>query len=125
MGKQKMTSVSALIDNECPSAVYVYCEGCSRRLLCFTAPAVRPSHDGSNCMTQRVKNPFRQLCWRNIDTMIVYDAMGRQIEVLVDVRQQAGQHERVFDASSLPSGLYFCQLETKHHRQVKGMLLTK
>ena len=57
--------------------------------------------------------------------LVVYDAMGRQVAVLVDTVQRAGVHERVFEASSLPSGLYFCQLETKHYRQVKGILLTK
>jgi VCBS repeat-containing protein len=57
--------------------------------------------------------------------LAVYDAVGRQVAVLVDETQPAGYHERVFDASRLHSGTYFYQLKTKHFRQVKGMIFMK
>ena len=57
--------------------------------------------------------------------LAVYDALGRQVAVLVDEAQQAGYHERVFNASRLRSGTYFYQLKAKHFRQVRGMIFMK
>ncbi len=42
--------------------------------------------------------------------LTVFDLLGRQVETLVNERENAGNHSVVFDASNLPSGVYFSQL---------------
>ena len=42
--------------------------------------------------------------------MTVYDVLGREVAVLVDGVRQAGPQTVEFDASSLPSGMYFYRL---------------
>ena len=44
-------------------------------------------------------------------TLHVFDALGRRVAVLVDEVRSAGAHEVAFDASSLPSGMYFYRLQ--------------
>src|SRR5690606_20863138 len=44
-------------------------------------------------------------------TLTVYDALGRQLDVLVHGTLLAGQHEVAFDASALPSGVYLYRLD--------------
>ena len=50
--------------------------------------------------------------------LVVYDALGRPVRVLVDGVQAAGEHEAVFEAGTLPSGAYRYRLET-----AQGVLL--
>jgi hypothetical protein len=42
--------------------------------------------------------------------LTVYDALGREVAVLVDGRQEAGAHSAVFDASGLAAGTYVYRL---------------
>ena len=43
--------------------------------------------------------------------LIVYDALGREVERLVDGPVSAGYQHATFDAASLPSGVYLYRLE--------------
>ena len=45
--------------------------------------------------------------------MVVYDALGREVERLVDGMREAGRHEAAFEAGGLPSGVYFYRLEAR------------
>ena len=38
--------------------------------------------------------------------LVIFDAMGRRVRMLVDDRQQPGWHEMIFDTGDLPSGVY-------------------
>jgi hypothetical protein len=42
----------------------------------------------------------------------VVDALGREVDTLVDGFQGAGRHSIVWTASSMPNGLYFVRLRT-------------
>ncbi len=58
----------------------------------------------------------------------VFDLIGKEIAVLVDASQAAGQYTVEFDASkyaNLTSGIYFYKLETNVSSEVKKMILTK
>ncbi|MFZ1728737.1 MAG: T9SS type A sorting domain-containing protein [Bacteroidota bacterium] len=55
----------------------------------------------------------------------VYDALGREVEILVDEVRAAGTHSVVFDSKLLPSGIYFYRMETPHFSQMKKMVVAK
>lgn len=40
----------------------------------------------------------------------VYDIFGREIDLLVDEKKNAGQHEIEWDATGFPSGMYLCRM---------------
>lgn len=55
----------------------------------------------------------------------VYDRLGREVAVLVDGSQTEGEHTVSFNASNLPSGIYFYRLKTSEKIEVKKMVLAK
>jgi hypothetical protein len=57
--------------------------------------------------------------------LFVYDVLGRQIAALVDKKQDAGVFETPFDASLLPSGVYFYRLDIGAFTQTRKMVILK
>jgi hypothetical protein len=57
--------------------------------------------------------------------LIVYNLLGQRISTLVDENLEGGTYERIFDASRLPSGIYFYKLEAGHTTLVKKMMVLK
>jgi len=55
----------------------------------------------------------------------VYDIMGREVAKLADGYQTAGNHEIIFDAKDLVSGVYFVRLEAGEFKQTQKILLIK
>ena len=55
--------------------------------------------------------------------LAVYDALGREVAVLLDGAVEAGRHEAVLDATALPSGVYLVRLEAGG--QVQAQRLTR
>ena len=55
----------------------------------------------------------------------VYDVLGNEVATLVNEVKSAGEYEIKFDASELPSGIYFYQLKSGSFSQTKKMLLLK
>ncbi len=83
-------------------------------------------------LSQNYPNPF------NANTMIRYDVaitgpvrltifnlLGQRVATLLDQRQLAGTYTISWDASNLPSGLYFCRMEAANFMQTRKMLLVK
>ncbi len=68
-------------------------------------------------------NPSTEISYQlGVDSFIklkVFDAMGREVAVLVEGLKSVGNHSVTFDASALSSGIYFYQLEAD------GQLITK
>jgi hypothetical protein len=59
-------------------------------------------------------------------TMKVYNVLGQEVATLFDGNAEAGRiNSARFDASNLPSGLYFYTLKSSGTSETKRMLLTK
>ncbi|HLF20843.1 MAG TPA: T9SS type A sorting domain-containing protein [Bacteroidota bacterium] len=59
-------------------------------------------------------------------TLKVYNMLGQEVETLFDGEAQAGRIQQVkFDASRLPSGLYFAKLEVGKQQMMRKMVLMK
>jgi len=54
-----------------------------------------------------------------------YDANGRLIEVVYNNDVQTGHHTIAWDASHLPSGIYFIKLSSGDFQQIRKCLLLK
>jgi hypothetical protein len=55
----------------------------------------------------------------------VFDLLGREIAVLVDAVQQAGEHNATFRGEGLPSGVYFYKLHSAEGTSTMKMVLMK
>lgn len=55
----------------------------------------------------------------------IFDVIGKEIATLVNERMDAGTYSTVWDAASVPSGIYFYQLRAGKYLQTKKMLLLK
>ncbi|RJP74106.1 MAG: T9SS C-terminal target domain-containing protein [Candidatus Zixiibacteriota bacterium] len=55
----------------------------------------------------------------------VFDTAGRVVATLLDGWREAGAHEVTFDASGLPSGIYFVRLAAGEASQVQKVVLLK
>ena len=58
-------------------------------------------------------------------TLEVYNILGQEVAVLINEVKKAGNFKVQFDASSLPSGIYFYQLNAGEFVQSKKMILLK
>ena len=57
--------------------------------------------------------------------LCIYDILGNKIVTLVDQKQNAGNYQVVWDASTLASGVYFCTIYTGLVSSTKKMLLVR
>ena len=57
--------------------------------------------------------------------LTVYNALGQQVQVLVDGYMDSGSHQARFAAHQLPSGTYFTRLETEAGTFTKSIILMK
>jgi hypothetical protein len=55
----------------------------------------------------------------------VYDILGKEVAILANEFKQAGTHNLNFDATGLPSGIYFYTLATNNFIVTKKMMLLK
>jgi len=55
----------------------------------------------------------------------IYDALGRELETIIDQELSAGKHSIRFDAKNYPSGIYFYKLKTKRFISTMKMILIK
>jgi hypothetical protein len=58
-------------------------------------------------------------------SLVVFDLLGREVAVLANEIQTAGQHQVQFSASSLSSGVYFYKLQAGNEVITKKMMLLK
>ena len=54
--------------------------------------------------------------------LIVYDIIGREVTRLLDAPRAQGEHQVVFEASSLPAGLYMVRLNVNDQQQTHMLI---
>ncbi len=57
--------------------------------------------------------------------IIVYDIMGKEIEMILNDELQAGTHETQWNASKFSSGIYFYKIQSGDYTETKRMTLIK
>ncbi len=57
--------------------------------------------------------------------LTVYDRLGREVKTLVDENKSAGTYTIEFNASGLPSGIYFYRIKTNDRTEVRKMIFAK
>ena len=55
--------------------------------------------------------------------LTVFDLLGREVEVLVDQAQSAGNHRVAFAPERLPGGIYFYSLNTGKEQVIRSMVI--
>jgi hypothetical protein len=83
-------------------------------------------------LSQNYPNPFNPVTTirykipdQSFATLKVFDLLGREISTLVNEEKSAGNYEVKFNASSLPSGIYFYRLQSANFDKIKKMILMK
>ena len=84
-------------------------------------------------LSQNFPNPFNpstKISWQlpvsSWITLKIFDALGSEVETLVNEYQNSGNHSRLYIVNSiLPSGIYFYQLKAGDYVETKKMLLLK
>jgi hypothetical protein len=57
--------------------------------------------------------------------VIIYDALGKQKEIIVNESLKAGEYSVDWNAGNFPSGVYFYNLITQSFTETKKMILIK
>lgn len=77
-------------------------------------------------------NPFNpsttisfQLPSSGVVSVKIFDFLGREVAVLVDDREEAGNHEVTWDARPFSSGVYVCQLTAGSSRSMLKLVLIR
>ena len=115
---------SVILDDSTYNLWYGGLDGCTWRIGYATSNVDPVSVRTSGALietfnlSQNFPNPFNPSTTikyglkerANVDLKI-FDINGRELSILIDKEQSAGNYEIVFDASSLPSGIYFYRLQ--------------
>jgi hypothetical protein len=101
----------------------------------FVITAVRREHAGvpvGFSLSQNFPNPFNavttlkySLPVRSAVRLQVFDVLGRQVALLENDIQAAGTHVARWDASSYPSGVYYCRITSGMFGETRRMLLMR
>ncbi len=83
-------------------------------------------------LMQNYPNPFNPstmisftLPEQQMVTVIIYDALGREVNELINSTLSKGVHQINFRADNLTSGQYFYRIKTGNFSQVKKMMVLK
>ena len=95
-----------------------------------TATAVGPPQDFSLC--QNYPNPFNGqtfICYclptSTHVSLRIYGLLGTEVAVLLNHTEQAGNKRICFDASGLPTGVYFYRLVTNEYVKTRKLIVLK
>lgn len=92
-------------------------------------PSVKPK---AFALSQNYPNPFNSATVLNYTlpeagwvTLSVYNILGRCVDILHRGNRQAGDYTVAWDASDLPSGIYFARIKAGRHSDSIKLLLLK
>ena len=98
----------------------------------ITSVAATNNQTSQDIFFQNYPNPFNpttkisfSLQQKSQIKLKVFDVLGREIQILADGVYEAGKHEVEFNATNLPSGVYFYNLTTGSNSITKKMLLLR
>jgi len=81
---------------------------------------------------QNAPNPFNPATVIRYDVpeacvvrLMVYDVLGREVDVLVDGETKAGHHTAVWEAQEAASGIYFVRMQAGDFVQVRKMVVIR
>jgi hypothetical protein len=81
---------------------------------------------------QNYPNPFNPTTNISYDVPVqglvqldVFDVLGRKITTLVNGEMNAGRYNVAWNASEMPSGIYFCRMQAENFHQVRKVVLLK
>ena len=109
--------------------------GVYRRALAEVVTSV--NHNASEVpmsieLAQNYPNPFNpstnisfSVPFKSFVTLIVFDALGREVSSIVAEELLAGAYSRHWDAANVPSGVYFYRLQAGAYTETKKMLLLR
>ena len=125
------TCVNALVSDE--DFIYAATEsGVFKRSRMISAVVVNPPLPRSFVLKQNYPNPFNPTTTieygvgsRQYVELTVYNVLGQKIAVLVNGERNGGNYRVNFDASRLPSGVYFYRLKTSGYSETKKMVLIR
>ena len=74
-------------------------------------------------------NPTTKINWQapipGLQTIKIFDMLGREIRTLVNEYKSAGKYKTEFNTTNLPSGVYFYQLRAGSFVETKKMILLR
>jgi hypothetical protein len=74
-------------------------------------------------------NPITNIRFEIMDlefvSLKIFDVLGQEVAALINEEKPKGNYDVTWDASHIPSGVYFYRLTTENFSQVKRMLLIK
>jgi hypothetical protein len=83
-------------------------------------------------LSQNYPNPFNpmtiisfSLHQRSFVSLKIFDVRGREVSTIVLGELQAGSYARQWNATNMPSGVYFYRLQAGKYRETKKLLLLK
>ena len=101
-------------------------------------PEITAIESGNNVLLddfileQNYPNPFNptttirfELKQSGQTVLKIFDILSKELDRLIDENLSAGSHTVTFDASSLPSGIYFYSLQSSGFIQARKMILMK
>ncbi|HMS33377.1 MAG TPA: T9SS type A sorting domain-containing protein [Ignavibacteria bacterium] len=83
-------------------------------------------------MSQNYPNPFNPVTQFQFGisksgfvSLKVYDALGKEVAVMVNEKLSPGSYDIEFNGADLPSGVYYYKLESANFNQTRKMLILK
>lgn len=93
---------------------------------------ISATNPNSFYLYQNYPNPFNPVTKIKFDLpkpnhvkLIIYDALGSEIAVLINGKKSTGSYEADWDGTNYPSGVYFYKLATDGYSVTKKMVLIK
>jgi hypothetical protein len=113
-------------------AIYTIIRGTIYRINKVTPVVFDKEIPTKFALYQNYPNPFNPTTTISYDLparsrvkLSIYNILGQEVATLVNSEQEPGRYSVKFDASGLPSGIYFYTLQTPYFTKTNKMVLVK